>query len=85
MSPFLKCLVTTIMALKDAKSIARFIASPECKSVIILSGAGMSVASGSEFHLFFILVIFLFQQQLSLSPWDRYFNKGHRPSAITFS
>ena len=31
---------------KDLASLARFILSPECKSICILSGAGMSCASG---------------------------------------
>jgi NAD-dependent deacetylase sirtuin 2 len=35
-----------ITAPKDLCGIARFITSPECKSVIVLSGAGVSVSSG---------------------------------------
>lgn len=31
---------------KDLASMAQFIASPECKNIIILTGAGISVASG---------------------------------------
>ncbi len=38
--------ITPIMKINDLATLGRFILSPECKSVVILSGAGISVASG---------------------------------------
>ncbi|KAK1735210.1 hypothetical protein QTG54_014276 [Skeletonema marinoi] len=34
------------MKINDLATLGRFILSPECKSVVILTGAGISVASG---------------------------------------
>jgi hypothetical protein len=39
-------LTNNMKAIKDLVGLARFILSPECESVVVLTGAGVSVASG---------------------------------------
>ena len=36
----------SMRAITDLVSLSRFILSPECKSIVVLTGAGVSVASG---------------------------------------
>lgn len=71
-------LTNNMKAIKDLVGLARFILSPECESVVVLTGAGVSVASGMWVYLGFLAVLH-FLHMLSYVSWYQFLISTHRP------